>query len=86
MKALNDYIIVKNHMTEEKTTASSLIVERAEKNAENNGIVMSIGELVKTDIKVGDLVWFSSVAIQIGDSDRKLVAIKENSIVAVGDE
>lgn len=86
MKAANDFIIVKNEMSEEKTTNLGVIITRANKVAENNGYVVSIGDGVKNeDLKEGDLVWFSSVECRVGEEERKLVAIRENSIIAIGE-
>ena len=86
MKATNDFIIVKNTMMEEQKRESGLVVKRANKDAENNGIIESIGESVSNkDLKVGDLVWLSSVECRIGEEERKLVAIREKNIIAVGE-
>lgn len=86
MQATNDFIIVKNSMQEEQKTASGLVLKRADTDAENNGVIVSIGESVQsTTYKIGDTIWFSSVECRIGDEDRKLVAIKEKNIIAVGE-
>lgn len=85
MKAANDFIIVKNTMMEEQTRESGLVIKRANKDAENNGIIESIGDTVTNkELKVGDLVWFSSVECRVGEEERKLVAIREKNIIAVG--
>ena len=83
MQASNDFIIVENKMVEEKTTDSGLLIKRAEQEAENNGVVVSVGGDVDLDLSVGDVVWFSSVECRVGLSERKLVAIREKNIVAV---
>lgn len=86
MKAANGFLIVKNSMVEEQKTESGLVIKRANKEAENNGVVISIGDGVQnTNIKEGDLVWFSSVECRIGAEERKLVAIHEKSIIAIGE-
>ncbi len=85
MKATNDFIIVKNTMMEEQTRESGLVIKRANKDAENNGVIESIGESVTNkELKVGDTVWFSSVECRVGEEDRKLVAIREKNIIAIG--
>jgi co-chaperonin GroES (HSP10) len=86
MKAANDFIIVKNTMMEEQTRESGLVIKRANKDAENNGIIESIGESVTNkDLQVGTLVWFSSVECRVGEEERKLVAIREKNIIAIGE-
>lgn len=86
MQATNDFIIVKNSMQKEQKTASGLILKREDTSAENNGVIVSVGESVQnTSYKVGDTVWFSSVECRVGEEDRKLVAIKEKNIIAVGE-
>lgn len=86
MKATNDFIIVQNSLNEEKKSESGLIISRADKTAENKGIVISVGEAVENQkIKVGETVWFSSVTCRVGEESRKLVAIQEKNIIAVGE-
>ena len=48
MQATNDFIIVKNSMQEEQKTASGLVLKRADTDAENNGVIVSIGESVQS--------------------------------------
>ena len=62
MKATNDFIIVKNTMMEEQTRESGLVIKRANKDAENNGVIESIGESVTNkELKVGDTVEITNI-------------------------
>lgn len=84
MIATNNYIIVRNELNAEKTTSSGLVEERAETTVQNNGIIESIGNGVKnSEIKEGDVVWFNKIESTIG-SEKKLLAIKEDAIFAIG--
>lgn len=86
MKATNDFIIVQNSLNEEKKSEGGVILSRADKNAENKGVVISVGDYVENNsIKVGDTVWFSSVTCRVGEESRKLVAIQEKNIIAIGE-
>ncbi len=70
MQAYGEFIIVRNDMNKEEKVGS-IIVEQENTNAVNNGTVISVGDLVNSDVEqyVSSGLEVTSEAVEIKEGD-----------------
>jgi co-chaperonin GroES (HSP10) len=86
LKALNTRVIIKKH-SPEKTTTSGIVLTGSTDGAETYAVIVSMGDAITQDIKVGDMVlpdWRAVVPVKYNDEQYML--IDERAILAVFEE
>ena len=81
MKAINNKIIVEVENTQEKST-SGIIIDPNKKP--DRGVVVSIGDEVTSEIKIGSVVIFSEYAGKlITVEDKEYILLNEGEVYCV---
>lgn len=84
-KATNNFLVIKNELRGEQKTAGGLVRKLENKEAKNDGIVLSVGPDVK-HVKVGDKIWFNKVQGLVGDDKPQLVVVSEENVMCIESE
>ena len=84
-KATNNFLVIKNELRGEQKTADGLVRKLENKEAKNDGIVLSVGPDVK-HVKVGDKIWFNKVQGLVGDDKPQLVVVAEENVMCIESE
>lgn len=84
-KATNNFLVIKNELRGEQKTAGGLVRKLENKEAKNDGIVLSVGPDVK-HVKVGDKIWFNKVQGLVGNDQPQLVVVAEENVMCIESE
>ena len=95
VKPLSDYILIEPKTAKDNITASGIVLPDSSKEKPTEGKVIAVGvgrkndkgELVKPDVKVGDLVYYKKWGgSEIKIDNKEYLLVKEEDLLAVIEE